>query len=94
MEVESTYTDELSPNDLNEENDSITNLTSNGFVPSLHSNETEISELQNGLQLMEAILTMPAIDPLPINEHDSNHRYIIDAFPCLYPTGRADFHED
>ena len=37
---------------------------------------------------------MPTIHPTPINEHDPNRRYIIEAFPCLFPTGEADFHED
>lgn len=37
---------------------------------------------------------MSIIHPAPINEHDQNRRYIIEAFPCLFPLGRADFHED
>ena len=37
---------------------------------------------------------MPTFDPAPINEHDRNHRHMINAFPTLFPTGRADFHED
>ena len=93
-DVESISSDHLGPNDLNDENDPRINLTSDGFVPSLHSNETELSEIQNGLQLTEAVLTMPTIDSIPINEHDQNHCYMIDAFPCLYPTGEADFHAD
>ena len=36
---------------------------------------------------------MPTIHPAPINEHDPNSRYMIDAFPILFPTGAADFHE-
>src|SRR5436190_1361885 len=52
--------DTLGPSDLNEDNDPALNITSNSFVPLLHSNESEISELQNGLQLgTEAVLTMP-----------------------------------
>ena len=94
-EAESASSNQLrGPNDLNEENDPTLNVTSNGFVPSFHSNQSEISELQNGLQLMEAVLTMPTIQSEPINEHDANRQYIIDAFPGLFPTGRADFHED
>jgi len=93
-EAESITDNQLGPNDLNDENNSILNLTSNGFVPSFHSNQNEISELQHGLQLTEAILTMPTINSVPINEHDPNRRYMIDAFPTLFPTGKADFHED
>ena len=58
----------LGPNDLNEDNDPTLNVTSNGFVPSLRPNESEISELQNGLQLTEVVLTMPRINPAPIYE--------------------------
>ena len=79
---------------MNEENDPTLNVTSNGFVPSFHSNQSEISELQNGLQLTEAVLMMPTIQSEPINEHDANCQYIIDAFLGLFPTGPADFHED
>jgi len=93
MEVENA-SDQLGPKDLNDDNDSTVNVTSSGFVPSLHSNESEISELQNGLQLTEAILTMPTIRPAPINEHDRTRRYIIEGFPSLFPMGNADFHED
>jgi hypothetical protein len=93
-EVEIASDDQLDPNDLYEDNDPTLNVTSNGFVPSLHSNESEVSALQNGLQLTEAILTMPTIHPAPINEHDQNRRYITEAFSNLFPTGRSDFHED
>jgi hypothetical protein len=92
-EVDNT-SDELGPTDLNEDNDPALNVTSNGFIPSMHSNESEISELQNGLQLTEAVLTMPTIRPEPIDEHNRNLRYVIEAFPSLFPKGEADFHED
>ena len=92
MDVEGISSDHLGLNDLNDDNDPRINITSDGFVPSLHSNETELAEMQNGLQFTEAILTMPTIDSVPINEHDSNLCYMIDAFPCLYPEGKADFH--
>jgi len=59
----------------------------------LHSNESEVSALQNGLQLTEAVLTMPTIQPAPIDEHNPNRPYIVEAFPSLFPTGRADFHD-
>jgi hypothetical protein len=37
---------------------------------------------------------MPRINPEAINEHQPGRKYIIEAFPTLFPTGRADFHED
>jgi len=85
--------DHLGPNDLNEDNDATLNVTSNGFVPSLHSNESEMSEVHNGLQVTEPVLTMPRIHPASINEHDPNRKYIVEAFPTLFPTCKADFHE-
>ena len=90
-----SVSDNLGPGDLNEDDDPALNVTSNGFVPSLHSDESEISALQNGLQIgTETILTMPTIQSTPINEHNKTRQYIILAFPSLFPIGRADFHED
>jgi len=43
---------------------------------------------------MEIILTQSAIRSTPINEHDPNLRYVIDAFAYLLPTGAADIHAD
>src|SRR2546423_6143889 len=82
------------PNDLapDDENANITRLISDGFVPHLQSNGNEMTALQNGLQLTEAVLTLPQVHGIPINEHDPNLQYIIDAFPILYPTGAADIH--
>ncbi|HMD00485.1 MAG TPA: hypothetical protein VKH37_10040, partial [Ferruginibacter sp.] len=83
------------PNDLvPDETVNIDSLISDGFVPHLQSDGTEMTALQNGLQLTEAILTLPQIHGIPINEHDPNLQYMIDAFPILYPTGAADIHYD
>ena len=41
IEVEQASSDQLGPNDLNEENDPTPNITSDGFIPSLQSNESE-----------------------------------------------------
>jgi hypothetical protein len=79
-------------NNSNGTNDEISNLTSNGFVPSLQSNEREIAELQNALQVMEAILTMPAVHGAAINEHEPNMQYMIDGFATLFSSGKADCH--
>jgi hypothetical protein len=38
-------------------------------------------------------LNLPPIDGMPINEHDENRCYIIEAFPFLYPTSKVNFHE-
>lgn len=75
------------------ENDIPVNQTSDTFVPSSHSTQMELAAIQTGLQLTEAVLTLPTIDGMPINEHDENRCYMVEAFPCLYPTGKADLHE-
>jgi len=94
-EVENISNNHLGPNDLDgDDNDPTLNVTSNGCVPSIRSNESELSELQSGLQITEAVLTMPRINTEAINEHHPSRKYIIEAFPTLFPTGRADFHED
>ena len=83
----------VGPGDSNgEEHDATLNLTSTGFVPSIHSTESEVSQLERDLQITEAVLTMPTIDGTPINEHDPNTCYMINAFPTLFPQGKADFH--
>src|SRR5579859_4540182 len=83
----------VGPGDSNvEEHDMTLNLTSTGFVPSIHSTESEVSQLERDLQITEAVLTMPTIDGTPINEHDPNTCYMINAFPTLFPQGKADFH--
>jgi hypothetical protein len=83
----------VGPGDLNvDEHDGTLNLTSTGFVPSIDSTDSELSQLERDLQIIGAVLTMPTIDGTPINEHDPNNCYMVNAFPVLLPQGKADFH--
>jgi len=83
------------PNDLAQDDENeVANLISDGFVPHLHSGGNEMTALQNGLQLTEEVLSLRQMRGTPINEHDPNLRYVIDAFPILFPTGAADIHQD
>ena len=83
----------VGPGDLNvEECDATLNLTSTGFVPSIHSAKSELSQLERDLQITGAVLTMPTIEGIPINEHDPNDCYMVNAFATLFPQGKADFH--
>ena len=85
----------LDPNDLAPDDDNdLANIVSDGFVPYLPSNGSEMMALQNGLQLRETVLSLAQMRGTPINEHDPNLRYVIDAFPILFPTGAADIHQD
>jgi hypothetical protein len=69
-------------------------MVSNSFVPQLNSEEREAIQLRNQLQPAEITLTQPVIRSTPINEHDPNLRYVIDAFAYLLPTGAADIHAE
>ena len=66
-------------------------LFSAGFVPNLQDRQTEEDHLrQAALQADDpVILTMPSMCGTPISEH-SGHKIAIDAFPTLFPTGKAD----
>jgi len=66
-------------------------LFSAGFVPNLQDRLTEEDHLhQAALQADDpVILTMPSMHGTPISEH-SGHQIAIDAFPTLFPTGKAD----
>ena len=46
------------------------------------------------LQPAGITLTQPVIRSTPINEHDPNLKYIVDAFAYLFPTGAADLHAE
>jgi ATP-dependent DNA helicase PIF1 len=92
IEVEES-SENLGPNDMDHDDNQMPNIVSDGFVPHLHSTESEMTELRNGLHITEAVLTMPPLHHAPINEHDPTLRYIIDAFPLLFPTGEADIHQ-
>jgi len=84
---------DVGPGDLNvEEHDAMLNLTSAGFVPSIHSTGSEISQLERDLQITDVVLMMLTIDGTLINEHDPNNCYMINAFPILFPHRLADFH--
>ena len=78
---------------VSDENDNL-GMISNGFVPQLNSEEREVLQLQNQLQPAEITLTQPVIRSTPINEHDPNLQYIVDAFAYLFPTGAADLHAE
>ena len=39
------------------------------------------------------ILTAPPFLPTPVNEHDKSNKFLIKAFPFLFPTGEADLNE-
>lgn len=82
------------PNDLNEADNEDLNstLATNGFAPQLGSPDAEMAALESGLNVTEAVLTMPQLHPDPIDEHNTKIQYMIDAFPILFPTGAADFH--
>jgi hypothetical protein len=66
-------------------------LFSAGFVPNMQNRLTEEEHLhQAALQGDDpVILTMPSMRGTPISEH-SGHQIAIDAFPTLFPTGKAD----
>src|ERR1700683_3011309 len=66
-------------------------LFSAGFVPNLQDRQTGKDHLrQAALQTDDpVILTMPSMCGTPISEH-SGHKIAIDAFPTLFPTGKAD----
>jgi hypothetical protein len=66
-------------------------LFSAGFAPNMQDRMTEEDHLrQAALQGDEpVILTMPSMHGTPISEH-AGHHIAIDAFPNLFPTGKAD----
>jgi hypothetical protein len=63
-----------------------------GFVPNVTAAQTEMEQLRaaafHGDQPI--ILSMPHVHGTPINEH-GGRSIAIDAFPSLFPTGKADF---
>ncbi len=67
-------------------------LFTGGFVPNVTHRTTELDQLHAAALGGDApvILTMPNIWGTPINEH-SGQQIAIDAFPTLFPTGKADF---
>lgn len=85
--------DNPGPNHLNEDEDPNSTLATNGFVPHLGLRETERAAFESGLNVTEIVLSQPRLNPQSVNEHDKNLRCMIDAFPVLFPTGAADFHE-
>jgi hypothetical protein len=66
-------------------------LFSAGFVPNLQDWQTEENHLRQAVLQPDdsVILTMPSMCGTPINEH-AGHHIAIDAFPTLFPTGKAD----
>ena len=75
------------------DNQSATNLHSNGFVPDLHIGAHEIDQLRNIARPPPdvQVLTMPVVRGTPLSEYGSN--IAINAFPTLFPTGRGGFDE-
>jgi hypothetical protein len=69
-----------------------TPLFTRGFVPNVSTRETELEQLRAAAAhgTTPIVLTMPAVHGTPINEH-AGHTIAIDAFPSLFPTGKADF---
>jgi hypothetical protein len=67
-------------------------LFTHGFVPNLSTRQTEIEQLHaaafhNGTPI---IITMPLVHGTPLHEH-AGHTIAVDAFPSLFPTGKADY---
>ncbi|KAJ7226743.1 hypothetical protein GGX14DRAFT_510310, partial [Mycena pura] len=65
-------------------------LFSGGFAPNIQPRMTEFEQIQAVAAGPEVILTMPMVRGTPINE-GSDQQIAIDAFPTLFPTGKADF---
>ena len=67
-------------------------LYSMGFVPNVQQGQTEEQLLcQVALQNDDpVIMTMPSVHGTSLSEHAGLH-IAIDAFPTLFPTGKADF---
>ncbi|KAF8195724.1 hypothetical protein K438DRAFT_1587127, partial [Mycena galopus ATCC 62051] len=67
-------------------------LFTRGFVPNVASAQTEMEQLHAAAfdHDTPVILTMPAVHGTPLNEH-AGRSIAIDAFPSLFPTGKADF---
>lgn len=65
------------------------------FVPTMQNGQTEKDLLhQAALNSGESVvLTMPSVHGTPISEYEKHH-IAIDAFPSLFPTGKADHKED
>ena len=92
--------DNVGPQQDNEINNGEANQNNNpiysaGFVPNVNMGTTEMQQLQaaaaNDVD-NPIILTMPHIRGTPINEN-MNIPIAINAFPSLFPTGKADFSE-
>jgi len=66
-------------------------LFSAGFVPNLQDRLIEEDHLRQAALQGDnpVILTMPSMHGSPISEH-AGHHIAIDAFPTLFPTGKAD----
>lgn len=69
-------------------------LYSAGFVPNMHNGQTEEEQLRQAALNSDdpVVLTMPSVHGTPISEY-SGRRIAIDAFPSLFPTGKADLEE-
>ncbi|KAJ7302069.1 hypothetical protein DFH08DRAFT_723543 [Mycena albidolilacea] len=67
-------------------------LFTRGFVPNVSTRQTEIEQLHAAAFHNETpiIITMPLVHGTPLNEH-AGHTIAIDAFPSLFPTGKADY---
>ncbi|KAJ7440710.1 hypothetical protein B0H11DRAFT_2252723 [Mycena galericulata] len=67
-------------------------LFTRGFVPNVTTGQTEIEQLHAAAfhNDQPVILTMPAVHGTPINEH-AGQSIAINAFPSLFPKGKADF---
>jgi hypothetical protein len=70
-------------------------LFTRGFVPNVSTAQTELEQLHAAAFHNDApiILTVPFVHGTPINEH-SGQSIAINAFPSLFPNGKADFAAD
>ena len=86
---------DMNPNNLGptDENQA-EGMISNGFVSHLQSDESEMAALKNALKFTEPVFTLPEVQGQPLNKHDPDLKYLIDAFPILFPIGVADLHHD
>lgn len=69
-------------------------LYSAGFVPNMQNGQTEEELLRQAAFNSDepVVLTMPSVHGTPISEYEGR-RIAINAFPTLFPSGKADFNE-
>lgn len=93
-EIDSGRFEEEGPPSGDDEDENNDHLFSNGFVPNVTTSASEQQQLRMALNGIPdgGILIMPSIDNAALNEWD-HQRIAIQAFPSLFPTGKADLNE-